>query len=200
MTQKSRRQPADRSASGHRAGKPAPGAAPLASHPEDQELGSLIAFGRWHRKHGILPDIVPVLEQLTAFFPVYAEISGGASVTAMDAGLIAELVDSLNDRDAELASFFCASLYEYMHFLRHTGRWSGTDESHQVLHGVLYHGIHNEECFAAGQPRRRARNGHRASAPARERHEKPDEDCGDVVPQPAEPEEGQFPEWASRKE
>jgi hypothetical protein len=31
-----------------------------------------------------------------------------------------------------------------MHFLKHTGRWSGTDESHQVLHGVLYRGVLNE--------------------------------------------------------
>ena len=91
-----------------------------------------------------MPDLVPVLEQLTAFFPVYAELSGRAAVTAMDPGLIAEFVEFLNERDAEFASFFCAVLFEYMHFLRDTGRWSGTTESHQVLHGVLYHGILNE--------------------------------------------------------
>jgi hypothetical protein len=97
----------------------------------------------WHREHGILPER-PVLEHLTAFFPIYAEISGGAPVTAMDPGLIAEFVEGLNECDADFASFFCASLFEYMHFLRHTGRWSGSDENHRVLHHVLYRGVLNE--------------------------------------------------------
>ncbi|MBT2597547.1 hypothetical protein [Arthrobacter sp. ISL-72] len=108
-------------------------------------MGSLIAFVTWHREHGMLPDLVPVLGHLIAFFPIYSDISGGATVTAMDPGLIAEHVELLKESDAEFASFFCASLYEYMHFLRHTGRWSGTDGSHQVLHDVLYHGILNEK-------------------------------------------------------
>ena len=90
-----------------------------------------------------MPEL-PVLEQLTAFFPIYAEVSCGAPVTAMDPGLIAKFVEVLNECDADVASFFCASLFEYMHFLKHTGRWSGTDESHQVLHGVLYRRVLNE--------------------------------------------------------
>jgi hypothetical protein len=114
----------------------------------------------WHREYGILPDVVPVLEQLTTFFPIYAEISGGAAVTSMDPGLIAEFVDALNEHDADIASFFCASLFAYMHFLKDTGRWTGTDESHRVLHDVLYHGVLNEKCFAAGRPRKRAGNVH----------------------------------------
>ncbi|MBT2549236.1 hypothetical protein [Arthrobacter sp. ISL-65] len=126
-------------------------------------MGSLFAFVTWHREHGMLPDILPVLAQLTAFFPTYAEISGGAAVTAMDPGLIAEHVELLNERDADLASFFCAVLFEYMHFLRDTGRWSGTDESHRVLHDVLYHGILNEEFSPAGWPRTRAASGRQAS-------------------------------------
>ena len=149
MAKKSRRQPARRKfSSGRCAGNPVYGsnqAASLASLQSAQELDSLIpAFVCWHWKHGILPDLVPVLAQLTAFFPIYAKISGGAAVTAMDPGLIAEFVEFLNEHDAEFASFFCAVLFEYMHFLRDTGCWSGTDESHQVLHGVLYHGILNE--------------------------------------------------------
>jgi hypothetical protein len=103
-------------------------------------MGSLVAFVPWHREHGILPEL-PVLEQLTAFFPMYAEISGDAPVMAMNPGLIAEFVEALNECDAEFASFFCASLFEYIHFLRHTGRWSGSDESYRVLHSVLYRGV-----------------------------------------------------------
>lgn len=116
-------------------------------------MGSLIAFVTWHREHGKLPDHRPVLEHMMAFFPIYADISGGAAVTAMDPGLIAELVASLNERDAEFAACFCASLHEYMHFLGNTGRWSGTRESKRVLHGVVYHGMLNEESPAAERPR-----------------------------------------------
>ncbi|MCX6499117.1 MAG: hypothetical protein NTU93_09990 [Arthrobacter sp.] len=160
MAEKPRRQPTDRSPSRRGTGKRAPGPAPAASHQGDQEQDPLIAFVHWHREYGILPDVVPVLEQLTRFFPIYAEISGGAAVTAMDSGLIAEFVDALNEHDAEIASIFCASLFEYMHFLKDTGRWTGTDGSHQVLHDVLYHGVLNEKFFAAGRPRKRADNGH----------------------------------------
>jgi hypothetical protein len=149
LAKKSRRQPARRnSSSGHCAGNPvhsANQAATLASLQSAQELDSLLpSFVRWHWEHGILPDLVPILEQLTAFFPIYAEISGVAAVTAMDPGLTAEFVACLNERDPEFASFCCASLFEYMHFLRDTGRWSGTDESHQLLHRVLYRGILKE--------------------------------------------------------
>jgi hypothetical protein len=104
----------------------------------------------------MLPDIFPVLVQLTTFFPTYAEISGGAAVTAMDPALIAEHVDLLNERDADHASFFSAVLFEYIHFLRDTDRWSGTDECHRVLHDVLYRGIFNEKLSPAGWPRMRA--------------------------------------------
>jgi hypothetical protein len=142
LAKKSRRRPARRSTSGHRAGKPARRPGSRASR-HDQALGSLIAFVGWHREHGILPEL-PVLEQLTAFFAIYDEISGGAPVTAMKPGLIAEFVEVLNERDADFASFFCLSLFEYLHFLRHTGRWSGGDENHWVLHRVLYRGALNE--------------------------------------------------------
>ncbi len=84
----------------------------------------------------------PVLEQLTAFLPIYTEISGGAPVTAMDPGRIARFVESFDD--ADFASFFCASLFEYLHFLRDTGRWSGSEERYRNLHGVLYRGVLNE--------------------------------------------------------
>jgi hypothetical protein len=106
-------------------------------------LGSLIAFVGWHREHGTLPELA-VLEQLNAFLPIYVEISGGATVTAMDPRLVAEWVKVLNEHDADLAAFACACLFEYMHFLRHTGRWTGSDERHRVLHSVLYRGALGE--------------------------------------------------------
>ena len=126
-------------------------------------MGSLIEFITWHREHGILPDHRPVLEHMMAFFPIYADISGGAAVTAMDPGLIAKLVASLNARDAELAASFCASVHEYMHFLGQTGRWSGTKERLRVLHGVLYQGMLTEEFSPVGQPRMLALNLQQAS-------------------------------------
>ena len=90
-----------------------------------------------------MPEL-PILEQLAAFFPIYTEISGGAPVTAMKPGRIAEFVEVLNERDADFASFFCASLFEYLHFLRDTGRWSGSEEHYRNLHRVLYRGVVNE--------------------------------------------------------
>ncbi|WP_146033090.1 hypothetical protein [Arthrobacter sp. AFG20] len=158
-----RRQKNRKPRSGHPAGKPASRAVSAASHQRDQELGSLFAFVDWHREHGILPELVFVLAQLQAFFPLYAELSGGAAVTAMDPGLIAQHVELLEERDPEYASFFCAVLFEYMPFLRHTGRWSGTDERHQVLHDVLYHGILNEDISPAGWPRTQAGSSRQAS-------------------------------------
>lgn len=89
-----------------------------------------------------------------AFFPVYADISGGAAVSAWDPAVIAELVESLNERDAEFAASFCASLHEYLHFLGNTGRWSGTRESQRGVHAVLCHGMLNENLPPQG---RRAR-------------------------------------------
>ena len=159
-----RRQAKRKSPSGHPAGKLAIRPVSMASNQRDQELGSLFAFVDWHREHGVLPDLLLVLAQLQAFFPLYAELSGGAAVTAMDPGLIAEHVEVLEERDPDYASFFCAVLFEYMHFLRHTGRWSGTDECHQVLHDVLYHGILNEDFSPAGWPRTRVGSSRQASS------------------------------------
>ena len=90
-----------------------------------------------------MPEL-PVLEQLTAFFSIYTEISGGAPVTAMDPGRIARFVESFDERNADFASFFCASLLEYLHFLRDTGRWSGSEERYRNLHRVLYRGVLSE--------------------------------------------------------
>lgn len=142
MAKKPRRRPARRSTGGHQAGNPA-GRPGSRTSRHDQALGSLIAFVGWHREHGILPEL-PVLEQLTAFFPIYTEISGGAPVTAMDPGRIARYVESFDAPDADFASFLCASLFEYLHFLRDTGRWSGSEERYRNLHGVLYRGVLNE--------------------------------------------------------
>lgn len=165
MANKSRRRQQARrnSRSGRPTGKPATRPAFVALHRVDQEVGSLLAFMTWHQEHGISSDHVPVLEHMIAFFPIYADISGGAAVTAMDPGRIAEHVLSLNERDAEFAASFCAALHEYMHFLGQTGRWSGTRESQRVLHGVLYHGMHNEEFSPAGWPRTRSASSREAS-------------------------------------
>ncbi|WP_346927257.1 hypothetical protein, partial [uncultured Arthrobacter sp.] len=79
-------------------------------------MGSLIAFVGWHREHGILPEPT-VMVQLAAFLPIYTNTSGG-QVTAMDPVRIARFVEALDKGDDGLAPFFCASLHEYLHFLR----------------------------------------------------------------------------------
>ena len=90
-----------------------------------------------------MPEL-PALAQLTAFFAIYPEISGGAPLTAMDPGRIARFVESFDEPDADFASFFCFSLFEYLHFLKDTGRWSGSEERYRNLHRVLYRGVFNE--------------------------------------------------------
>ncbi|MDQ0754340.1 hypothetical protein [Arthrobacter sp. B3I4] len=142
MAKKSRRQPARQSAPVRRAGKPHVRPVSVALH-RDQEMGSLVALVPWHREHGAVPEL-SVLILLTAFFPVYAEFSGGAPVTAMDPGPIAAIVEELNKRDAAVGSFFCACLFEYVHFLRHTGRWSGGEERYRNLLRVLHRGVFQE--------------------------------------------------------
>ena len=142
MANKPRRRPASRSTGVRQAGKPA-GRPGCRASRHDQALGSLIAFVGWHREHGILPER-RVLEQLTAFLPFYTEISGGAPVTAMDPGRIVRFVESFGEPDADVSSFFCASLFEYLHFLRDTGRWSGSEERYRNLHRVLHRGVLNE--------------------------------------------------------
>lgn len=89
-----------------------------------------------------MPEL-PVLEQLTVFFTFYPEISGGVPVTAMDPGRIGTFVESFDELNADLASFFCASLFEYLHFLRDTGRWSGSEERYRKLHRILHRGALN---------------------------------------------------------
>jgi hypothetical protein len=82
----------------------------------------------------------------------------------MDPGLVAQHVELLEDRDPEFASYFCAVLFAYMHFLKDTGRWSGTEECHRVLHDVLYYGMLNEKFSPVGWPRTRAGSSQQASS------------------------------------
>jgi len=98
-------------------------------------MGSLIAFVGWHREHGVLPEF-PVLVQLAAFLPIYTDTSGG-QVTAMDPVRIARFVEALDQRDKSLAPIFCASLHEYLRFLKDTGRWSGSEVRYRDLHVFL---------------------------------------------------------------
>ncbi|HKS00503.1 MAG TPA: hypothetical protein VJS86_02430 [Arthrobacter sp.] len=164
MANKSRRRKTRRTAqSGRQSVRYAPKRVSPALLQGDQELGSLFAFLAWHQECGILPDVNPVLVQLKAFFPIYAELSSGAPVSAMDPGLVAQHVESLEDRDPEFAGYFCAVLFEYMHFLKDTGRWSGTEESYWVLHDVLYHGMLNEKFSPVGWPRTRTSSSQQAS-------------------------------------
>ena len=81
--------------------------------------------------------------QLAAFLPIYTNTSGG-QVTAMDPVRIARFVEALDKGDDGLAPFFCASLHEYLHFLRDTGRWSGSEVRYRDLHRVLARRIPQE--------------------------------------------------------
>ncbi|MDR6557854.1 hypothetical protein J2809_002214 [Arthrobacter pascens] len=146
MAKKSRRQPARRnSSSGPCAGKPVCGsnpAAALASLQSAQELNSLIpAFVCWHWEHAVVSDVPLILKQLNASFSIHAKIDGDATVTAIEPEDLVELVGLLIEHDSEFAVLFCGSLYEFVHFLMDTGRWSGTAENYQTVRRILFDGL-----------------------------------------------------------
>ena len=121
------------------------------------ELGALVpAFVRWHREHGETQDPAIVLEHLTAFLCVHATVSGDSALTALEPKLMAELVALLIELDPEIALHVCTTLFQFMHFLRDTGRWSGTPESYQAVRRVLFDGMFNEKCLMAFGQRKRA--------------------------------------------
>lgn len=168
MAKKSRRQPARRNSSSEPcAGNPVYGsnqAAALASLQSAQELDSLIpAFVFWHWEHAVISDVSLVLKQLNAFFSMHAEIDGDATVTAIEPEDLVELVALLTERDTEFAVFFCGSLFEFVHFLIDTGRWSGTAENYQTVRRILFDGLFNARFLSQGPRRKRAGNGHLSS-------------------------------------
>ena len=93
-----------------------------------------------------------VLKLLSAYFCIHAEIDGEATVTVIEPEDTAELVALLIEREPGLAVLLCGSLLEFVDFLRHTGRWSGTPESYLAVRRTLCNGIFSAEFLPVKQP------------------------------------------------
>lgn len=117
----------------------------------------------WHWEHTVVCDVSLVLKQLNAFFSIHAKIDGDATVTAIEPEDLVELVGLLIERDSEFAVLFCGCLYEFVHFLMDTGRWSGTAENYQTVRHILFDGLFSGRFLSQGLRRKRAGNGHPSS-------------------------------------
>ena len=102
------------------------------------------AFITWYVQHPFSADIEEVLESLTRFFRFYPELKGTRAITALEpAEVIAKLTTLMTHALLEgvMATY---SLMRLLGFLRDSGRWSGSQESFQTVHGILEDILHSE--------------------------------------------------------
>ncbi|WP_426940036.1 hypothetical protein [Pseudarthrobacter sp. S6] len=104
-------------------------------------------FIQWHATEDPDPaGAFECLELVKLFLTSQHAINGSSSATAIDsesldqaAGAIAASLDP-DDMDEAFDDIYFA-LHSYIHFLKGTGRWSGTDAAYEELHSVLGNGI-----------------------------------------------------------
>lgn len=106
-----------------------------------------VEFLRWNAAEAPDPvDSFESLELVKLFLTAQHAINGSSSATAIDsesveqaAGAIAASLDP-DDMDEAFDDIYFA-LHSYIHFLKGTGRWSGTDADFEELHAALGNGI-----------------------------------------------------------
>ncbi|ALV40923.1 hypothetical protein AU252_06935 [Pseudarthrobacter sulfonivorans] len=106
-----------------------------------------VEFLQWNAAEAPDPaDAFECLELVKLFLTAQHAINGSSSATAIDsdgvvqaAGAIAASLDP-DDMDEALDDIFFA-LHSYIHFLKATGRWSGSDAAYEELHAALGNGI-----------------------------------------------------------
>ncbi|WP_156386215.1 hypothetical protein [Arthrobacter sp. Soil764] len=125
--------------------KAATGRVTFPSSGNVRELEALApAFIEWYGRHQFSADIEEVLESLTHFFRYYPEFDGSRTITALEpAEVIAKLTTLMTHAllDGVMATY---SLMRLLGFLRDSGRWSGSQESFQTVHGILEDILHSE--------------------------------------------------------
>lgn len=104
----------------------------------------------------MISDVSLVLKQVNTFFSMRAHLYDDTAVTAVEPEDMTELVEVLIERDTEFAAFFCGSLFEFVHFLMDSGRWSGTPESYQAVRRILLDGLFSARFLPQGRPGRQA--------------------------------------------
>ncbi|WP_307430937.1 hypothetical protein [Pseudarthrobacter defluvii] len=81
---------------------------------------------------------------MTRFFRFYPELEGARAITALEpAEATAKLMSLITHALLEgvMATY---SLMRFLDFLHDSGRWSGSQESFQTLHGILEDIVHSE--------------------------------------------------------
>lgn len=104
-------------------------------------------FIQWHATEDPDPaGAFECLELVKLFVTAQHAINGSSSATAIDsesveqaAGAIAASLDP-DEMDEAFDDIYFA-LHSYIHFLKGTGRWSGTDAAYEELHSALGNGI-----------------------------------------------------------
>ena len=103
-----------------------------------RELEALApAFIRWYVQRPFNADIGEVLESLTGFFRFYPELKGTGAITALEPAEVTAKLTSLMTHALLEGVRATYSLMRFLDFLHDSGRWSGSQESFQTIHGIL---------------------------------------------------------------
>ncbi|MGO4189183.1 hypothetical protein [Pseudarthrobacter sp. TAF60_1] len=106
-----------------------------------------VEFIRWHGTESSDPaEAFECLELVKLFLTSQHAISGSSSATEIPGEsvdpAVGSVIAALDPEQAEdaLDDFYFA-LHSFAHFLKETGRWTGTEEAYEELHSVLGGGI-----------------------------------------------------------
>jgi hypothetical protein len=76
-------------------------------------------------------------ESLTRFFRFYPELKGTRAITALQPAEVTAKLTSLMTHGLLEGVRATYSLMRFLDFLQDSGRWSGSQESLQTMHGIL---------------------------------------------------------------
>ncbi|MGY4544187.1 hypothetical protein ACVWY0_004130 [Arthrobacter sp. UYNi723] len=106
-----------------------------------------VEFIQWNAAEAPDPaDAFECLELVKLFLTAQHAINGSSSATAIDSGGVEQAAGAIaasldpDDMDEAFDDIYFA-LHSYIHFLKGTGRWSGTDAAYEELHSALGNGI-----------------------------------------------------------
>lgn len=106
-----------------------------------------LEFIQWHGTENPDPaDAYECLELVKLFLTAQHAIVGAGSATAIDVEGVQEAAQAIagsldpDEMDDALEDIYF-SLHSYIHFLKGTGRWSGTNAAYEELHSVLGRGL-----------------------------------------------------------
>ena len=106
-----------------------------------------VEFIRWHGTESPDPaDAFECLELVKLFLTAHHTIDGSSSATEIPGESVEPAVGSIiaaldPEQTEEALDDFYFALQSFGHFLKETGRWTGTEEAYEELHSVLGSGI-----------------------------------------------------------